>query len=336
MKLSAKLFLVAFLAFSMFSCQPTPKDSRKGILYTSGGKTSEILIVMNNELWKSSVGDTIVAVFQDIKPWFAQQEPSYDIMHIPFPAFQNMYPKYRNIILVKIDSEYSENQFKARKNVNSKPQIIVEFNCKTKQDFFEMLKNKHEGISNIFHKNELYRIKTAYKGLNIDSISRKVHQKFGFNMVFPRGFSLAEDKADFVWIRKVLPEIEEGIIIYARPYSDTMDFNYKNIIKYRNQITEKYIPGPLTGSYMKVSSVFPPYYESTEFHGYYATLLRSWWDVEGYPMGGPFLSYTFVDTVANRLITIDGYIKAFKKNKRDLLLHVESIMDSFIMDDIKE
>jgi hypothetical protein len=38
-----------------------------------------------------------------------------------------------------------------------------------------------------------------------------------------------------------------------------------------------------------------------------------------------------VDTAVGRLITIDGYIKAPKKDKRDLLLHLEAIMDSFEM-----
>jgi len=334
MKSSAKFLLLFIITLSLGSCQPTTNDSRKGILYTSGGKTSEILVVISDGLWQSSVGDSIKAAFQDVKPWLAQPEPSYDLMRINYAAFQDMFPKYRNIIIVKISSDIYENKFKALKNAHSNPQTLIEFQCKTKQDFFEMLSNKAEGIGAIFHRNELYRIKTAYKGINVDSLTRKIYQKFGFKMVFPRGFYLYKDGSDFAWIHKVVRnEIEEGFLIYTKPYSDTMDFDYKNIINYRNQITKKYVPGPLPGSYMKVSSIFPPYYESTEFHGRYATLLRSWWDVEGYPMGGPFLSYTFVDTVANRLITIDGYIKAFKKEKRDLLLHLESIMDSFEMDE---
>lgn len=336
MNLNAKplLFLLILVLFS--SCQNEMKDSRKGILYTSGGKTSEILVVISNNLWNSSVGDSIKAAFQDVKPWFTQSEPSYDIMQIPFPAFQDMYKKYRNIIMVKVDSSLAINNFKARKNVYAKPQTLVEFEYKTKTDFYESLNHKANGIGALFHKNELYRIKTAYKGINVDSLSRKIYQKFGFKMIFPRGFFLAVDKADFAWVRKETPEIEEGLLIYTKPYSDTMDFNCQNIINYRNEITKTYIPGPLDGSYMKVSSVFPPYHESTEFKGYYATLVRSWWDVQGYPMGGPFLSYTFVDTTANRLITIDGYIKAYKKDKRSLLLHLESIMDSFEMDDAKK
>ena len=97
MKSSAKFLLLFIIGLSLSSCQPTTKDSRKGILYTSGGKTSEILVVISDGLWQSSVGDSIKAAFQDVKPWFTQPEPSYDIMRINYAAFQDMFPKYRNI-----------------------------------------------------------------------------------------------------------------------------------------------------------------------------------------------------------------------------------------------
>jgi hypothetical protein len=36
-----------------------------------------------------------------------------------------------------------------------------------------------------------------------------------------------------------------------------------------------------------------------------------------------------VDTIANRMVMIDGYIKAPRKEKRDLMLHIEAIFGSF-------
>jgi hypothetical protein len=51
--------------------------------------------------------------------------------------------------------------------------------------------------------------------------------------------------------------------------------------------------------------------------------------VKGYAMGGPYMSYTFVDTIANRMVMIDGYIKAPRKAKRDLMLHIDAIFSTF-------
>ena len=154
-------------------------------------------------------------------------------------------------------------------------------------------------------------------------------QQFNIKMVFPKGFYVAAEGPDFMWVRRPTAEIEEGVFIYNYPYRDTSDFNYHKIIALRDSITRKYVPGPVDSSYMKVSSVFPPVAQTVIFKGNYATQLRSWWDVKGYAMGGPFISYTFVDTLANRMMCIDGYIKAPNKDKRDLLLHIEAIFSTF-------
>ncbi len=336
MKLFFRFFVLFFLLLTINSCNEEPSKPHQGMLKTSGGKTSEVLVVINNSLWKSIVGDSIRAVLQNVDPWLAQAEPAFDLTHIPPKVFAGVYKKYRNTLVVKIGNDVTKNIFKGRKNVYAKPQAIFELKCKTTKDFLKMFGQKSAEIVKYFHRNELIRIQNIYRGIKVDSVMDRVQKQFDFTMVFPKGFYVAKTAADFAWLRKITPDIEEGILIYTKPYSDTSEFNYKNIIAYRNQITKKYVPGPLEDTYMKVSDVFPPYWQSVDFKGSYATLLRSWWDVKGYALGGPFLSYTFVDTVANRLITIDGYIKAPRKDKRDLLLHLEAIINSFEMKSVKD
>lgn len=303
-------------------------NSAANLLYTSGGRTSEILVVISDGLWESPLGDSIKVALQSTPPWSAREESEYIITHIPYRAFGEVYQKQRNILYIKKD-EISKPKIELRPNVYAKPQSFISIRANDASGLlntFIKFKNK---IKSNFHKNELTRIKNAYKGIQVKTLANKLDAQFSFHLVCPKGFYMAESGADFAWLRRPTTDVEEGILIYTRPYSDTADFSLASIINQRNQITKKYIPGPIDGSYMKVSSIFPPYYQVTEFQGNYATLVRSLWDVEGYPMGGPFLSYTFVDNVANRLITIDGYIKAPKKDKRDLMLHVEAIINSF-------
>jgi hypothetical protein len=327
-------FLFITFVISLFlplqSCDE--QNASSSVLYTSSGRTSETLVVIGNPYWKGMVGDTIRSVLQEVKPWLAREEPAFDLSQIPPSAFMGIYHKFRNVLLVKIEDDIVENQLKARKNVYAKPQIIVEIKCKSKADFVQLFGENQQQIMELFHQNELIRILDAYKGLEVDSITQMLHKQFGFTMVFPKGFFPARKAADFMWLRKETPDIEEGFLIYTQPYTDTADFEVEQIIARRNAITKRYIPGPVNNSWMKVSHVFPPYYKETSFNESYAALVRSWWDIENYPLGGPFISYTFVDEKAGRLITIDGYIMAPKKEKRDLLLHLEAIMSSFKMD----
>jgi hypothetical protein len=331
MKRLTNLILAALLLLTINACDDE-NTKTKSILKTSGGKTSQVLVVMDNSYWKSAVGDSVRKVLQEVKPWFFQEEPYFDIEHIPLRAFEDVvYKKFRNILIVRINPDITKSIFKGRKNVYAKPQAVFEIKCKTKDDFFKLFPQKSEEMCGIFHQNELTRLKAYYSGIKVDSLTDFVNNKFGYKMIFPKGFFVAKDKADFLWLRRVTPDVEEGFLLYEYPYSDTSQLNPENIIAYRNELTKAFIPGPVDSSYMKVSTVFPYYSESTSFKGHYATLLRSWWDTHGYALGGPFLSYTIVDTAVGRLITIDGYLKAPKKNKRDLLLHLEAIMDSFEM-----
>lgn len=334
-QISRKLSIIlsVFLVSSiLFSCESNSKQN--SIIYTSGGKTSEILLVIGNELYNSPIGDTINSVLTEVKPWFAQEEPYFDIFQIQPSAFMDIYQKYRNVLIVKIDKDYEENLIKAKADVYAKPQTVIEIKCKSKKEFLKLFGENYSQITDLFHQNELVRIGNAYNAIKVDSLTNILSKKFGFKMVFPKGFYLAGNKSDFAWLRRVTPDLEEGIFIYTQPYVDTNDFSIESIIQRRDILTKKYISGPLDSTWVKVSSVFPPYSETTTFKDNYATLVRSWWDIYGYPMGGPFLSYTFVDTEGSRLVTIEGYIKAPKKNKRDLLLHVEAIMNSFEKDSI--
>ncbi len=322
------LFIV--IVFTIISCKNNPNDPEKStsILYTSGGRTSEILIVISERLWKSPLGDSIKASLLSTPLWSARTESEYIITHIPYKAFGDIYQKQRNIIFIK-KADIPKPRIELRNNVYARPQSLISIRAKNVEELTNTFVKFQNRIKSTFHKNELIRIKNAYKGLEVKSLTNKLDKKFGFHLICPKGFYMAKDAADFAWLRRPTPDVEEGILIYTRPYTDTSDFSLNSIIDNRNQITKKYIPGPVDGSFMKTSSFFPPYYKLTEFKGSYAALLRSLWDVKGYPMGGPFISYTFVDKQANRLITLDGYIKAPKKDKRDLMLHVEAIINSF-------
>lgn len=323
-----KIMLIFFLFASFSSCNE--EKAKSSMIYTSGGKTSEVLVVISDENWKSMVGDTIKSVLQEINPWLVQAEPMFDLFQIEHESFMDIYQKYRNVLIVRINDNIEQNQIKAKNNVYAKPQTIIELKCKSKADFMNMFSEYENQIIDLFHKNELNRIQDAYNGLEIDSISRKLINKFGFKLVIPQGFYVAVNQKDFVWLRKLVPDIEEGILIYTQPYKSTADFETQSIINRRNEFTKRYIPGPVDSSWMKVSNVFPPFSEQIDFKGNYATMVRSWWDVENYAMGGPFINYTFVDTVKSQLIVFDGFIKAPKKDKRDLLLQVEAIIYSYI------
>ena len=57
--------------------------------------------------------------------------------------------------------------------------------------------------------------------------------------------------------------------------------------------------------------------------------MRGFWDVEGDFMGGPYVSFTTVDTERNRVFTLDGYVYApdlKKPSKRNYVRGIEHLL----------
>jgi hypothetical protein len=108
-----------------------------------------------------------------------------------------------------------------------------------------------------------------------------------------------------------------------------MAFDRARILSFRDVMTEEYIPGPSEGSYMITAIEYAPIItDRIDFNGLFAVETRSLWRLENDFMGGPFVNYTFVDERSNKVVTIDGYVYAPNKPKRDLLIQMEAIAHS--------
>lgn len=328
-----RYFLISIIILLLVSCgnneKPKNPNEKQSILQTSTGRTYEMLVVISEGTWESQLGDSIKSLFGQTAPWLFAPEAYFDISRVKPSGFGNLYKMYRNVLIVDVDGKYKKPKISLSRNVYAKPQKIVKLYGPDTKSTTKAFTENFKTILEQFNENEVIRVKSVYRGLHIKTISNKLKKRFGFDMVVPKGFYVAKQKDNFMWLRKETRHISEGIIIYTRPYTDTSMLNPDNILDYRNEITKNEIPGPVDSSYMKTSDVFPPYTKAVTFKDKYATLIRSWWDLEKYPMGGPFMSYTFVNEDATELITIDGYIYAPKKDKRDLLIHIESILKSF-------
>ncbi|PKO95255.1 MAG: hypothetical protein CVU14_11815 [Bacteroidetes bacterium HGW-Bacteroidetes-9] len=72
-----------------------------------------------------------------------------------------------------------------------------------------------------------------------------------------------------------------------------------------------------------------PVVRTINLKGERAVEMRGLWEVRKDFMGGPFVSYTFVDKKNNLVVTLDGYVYAPNEAKRDFLKQVQAILLSF-------
>lgn len=291
---------------------------------------------MNDVHWDKAPGDSVRKVFESPQPGLPQDEPWMDIVHMTEPGFTDMFQKHRNILIFNVDPSLPRSKTQAKKDVWSEPQIVIQVQAPTSEALALEFSSKADQIFELVREAEYRRLVKAYMTAPAKLAESAVKERFGINLNIPLGYNVVVNKPDFIWMKRDAGKYQQGILIYSRPYQNKDQFNDANILLLRDTMTTMHVPGPLenekksTGyqSHMAVEWMFPPIRNVIELNGNYAVELRGEWMVTKDFMGGPFVNYTWVDTLHQKLICMDGYVYNPGGDKRDALIHVEGVFRS--------
>ncbi len=322
------LFIIPFLCVAAVFFNSCFHETESG-LPPSNGTISEVLVIMPNQMWETSVGSTLKSILLAEQEGLNQAEPLFEPMQIQYDDFKGVFEKNRKIIRVFVSDTVKANKLIARRDVYSSPQLIFDINAKTNSYAIVLLKTKANSIIEMFHEVERERLILAFKSDENKALCDKMEKQLGFRLVVPYSYYEAKSNENFAWYRLEAPKYSQAILIYMRDFTDSSQFNPAQIIAYRNMITKQYIPGQVPGSYMSTDTVFAPIMFNKPFANTRAVETRGLWKTVGDFMGGPFLSYTFHEKKLNKVITLEGYVYYPSMDKRDLLMQLEAILHSY-------
>lgn len=300
-------------------------------LPNSVGKTSELLVVMNEGLWEAAPGDTVRHFFGQKVPRLPQVEPVFTTPNVNLSALnKRMFKNHRNLFIIDIDeSNYNRPYIETKEDLWSFPQRVIRINSPHLKGFYRLFEEHKQAFMRLFHENEIRRLQITFSQAASTEIRNMLMKNYGISMVFPDGFFVAKQLKNFAWIRKETRKYGQGLLLRVEPYKDTSQFNTQAILSRRNTITRSFVPGPTEGSYMITSDVIGPKVKRTTFKDRFAIKIRGLWELENGFLGGPYMSYTFVNEKTNKLYTLDSYVYAPGQDKRDKLLQMEAIMKTF-------
>ncbi len=323
------IFMLAVLTSSIFtSCSFGTGNSGKPM---SIGSTAEILVVIQNDSqWENQIGQSIKRYLAADIYGFPQPEPTFKLLHIKTINFNNLFQKQRNVLIVNIDPKVKKSKITITRNRWSAPQLIFTITAPTPTAFAKVFTAKKDYFIEKYLSSERQRILKVFHTSLDNKIMKAIKTDFSFTLSVPTGFYVAKTEPNFMWIRHEANRYSQGIMIISVPYKDTAQFSRDRILSQIQEFQLHNIPGPTNGSYMTLDRKFviPKDTLVTDFPTHYATEIRGLWRVEHDFMGGPFISYTFLDRNTNRIITLFGYVYYPNHQKRDLLLQVESILYS--------
>lgn len=322
------LIFVLVAASLLVACSEKPKTIRKD---RSAGGTAEILVVtQNDEQWTSMIGDSIRHYFLDYQYGLPQPEAQNDLAHINVKGFSEMFKKHKCILEVEINPHIEFAKAETAENMWAEPQRYVKITAPDATSWVELFDSQKEVYKLWYDKVERDRIMNVFRPSVDNNIVNAIKEKMGFTLTVPKGYYIAKNEPNFIWLRKELERTSSCILIYQTPYLDTAQFNANSLIAIRNMMLQQYIPGPLEGSYMATETEFvPPLVKYVpDFPAGYAVEMRGMWKVENDFMGGPFVSYTFADDHTGNLVTVEGYYYEPNQKKRNQMLQLEAILYS--------
>ncbi len=322
-----QLYLFFMLSIVLLGFSTCTDDNTKMISPESTGTQGRVMIVMAKDKWNAEPGNAVREVFEEEMLGMPQPEASFVYNFMPLDAFSALVKRERNLFLVSIGDHIEKSNISVKYNKWSNPQIVITVQARNIDEFIELLGRNAEVIRNRFIAAERDRLVSTYKNLTDPKIRTQLSEKYKLKLAVPAGYKLDVSDTGFVWLSQETPTSTQGILIWEYSYSDTAAFNLNNLVYIRDSITMHNVPGPKEGSFMTTEKIMQPiHYKESMLNNRYTVEMRGLWKTEGAFLGGPFVSYTTVDTIRNRVVTVDGFVYGGKKTKRNLIRQVEAIL----------
>lgn len=327
MKTYIRIVSALFLLATLSGCDAF-SSLTKSNASTAQGKAYELIVVCPQKEWTGPVGDSLRAVFTAPVAYLNQTEPHFDVLRVTERGFTNLVVNHRNILKVVVDPSLAEAGAGVQYDLTAEPQMVMTLQGPSDASLTEYIALHGQEMLQAFEQAERDRAIRYAEAFDAPGVGAAIRKNMNVEMTVPKGYVLAKEETDFVWARYEYPKASQGFFVYSYPYKGPQSLSAAALIAARNKYAAR-IPGPSDGSYMTTSDVFEPAYRMFRLEGRLWVELRGFWDVKGDFMGGPFVSYTTVDTQTNRVFTLDGYVYApdlNKPRKRNYVRGIEHLL----------
>ncbi|TDT46327.1 uncharacterized protein DUF4837 [Maribacter spongiicola] len=324
MKKRILLCFMAILGLSI-ACK---EEGKADYLPESVGAMNTLTVVIDNDLWNSSVGDAIRENYTAAAQGLTWDEALFSVTQIPQQIFSGAIRNTSSVLYVMEDTL---NVAHMKNNMYAKPQKVGVIKGLNKE---ELIANIHKTAPEFIADFKALEIGKAQKRFEKSLNKEKaLEDKFDISMKIPSIYRVGREEDNFVWIDRQIQKGNMNIIAYTMPWDSFKNDStfVQDIIKMRDSIGSLYIGGediPGKQNHMITEKAFSPYVFPAEISGNKAAEVRGIWEMSAYPMAGPFLTYIINDKENNRKLILEGFVFAPATQKRDYMFELEAIMKS--------
>ena len=238
------------------------------------------------------------------------------------------YKRYHTLVIVGTLKDSIIHAFttqEQREKINSEGYLLTRLKDPWVQDqvVFVIGTKEEEDIRPAILANKFILMKEFYKRIVLrmgnvvyemgreHEVEKRIKEVTGINVKIPVGFKLLKDTFDFIAIKKHQPD---RFLFFSK-----IKRNNRDIVAVRDSLTSIYYEGDyVERRYLRIDSI--------EKDGIKGAKITGIWQNDRDIAGGPFTTYVF--TVNDSLLILDGGIYAPEKRKLPYVLQIEAILRS--------
>lgn len=288
------------------------------------GATGEVLVVMDKALWNGSAGRAVREEIAPVLIGLPQAEPAFDLMPINPAGFKDIMLAHRNVILAKTDEAKAEPTVTFERNRWSELQLVITVKAPDSTALARCISENAEVIRqriNTVERERLTRWLTESAGKERETVKSGDQS---YQIIMPAGYKKDYSDKDILIISSETPATTQTVIVSVTGNA-TSRIGCIELADLTEKVTSSRIKGP-EGSFMVIEKQVPVSCRSFRLSNNDYIEMRGLWTLEGGFMGGPFISYAFIDPATSKAVVVTGFVYAPRDEKRELLRQVEALM----------
>jgi hypothetical protein len=345
-----------FLVLGVISCNIGDKRNPEN-LPSATGKPGNMILILDSVQWRGALGSELRKIFREEVPGLPREESMFDVTWVYPRTGSTLLTQIRNLVFVfTLDQQTSGSKIMKKsfseetiqrilsdtsfyiytaKDEYSRGQEVMYLFSDTQENLIKHLQRDGKKIQAFFNNAEKERFQAnLLKTTTTKELTDQLSTELGFEIRIPFGFKLADKTSDFVWLRQMDAAVDKNVFITWKKYESEYQLLPDSIIAWRDNVASQHLfeDPDQPDSYLvtETSVPFKPVVaRHINFNDQFAMELRGLWRTNTHTMGGPFISYTLIDTTNGLIYYIEGFAFSPGKNQRETIRELEAILWTF-------
>lgn len=310
---------------SLMGCESSQKQTSNRV--TTDSAPYELLLIADKDWLKTADGTVVMEVLNSSILGLPQQESNFKIISINPNAFSTTFQGFANILHIDVNPKYTKAAFKVTRDIYAHPQTVAYLTAPDGRAMTDMVIKRQHQIIDLFVNEELKKEQANLKRTYSDKVKRQVKQQFGCDIYAPKEINAVKPGKDFVWASSNQLDNRLNICVYTYPYSPDEGLSQARYIAIRDSFMRENIKGEQANQYMTTNPEFV-FIRTINHEGRQIMEARGLWAMKNDMMGGPFVSYSQIDSLHNRIIVAEGFVYAPDKKKRPFIRRLEAAIQT--------